>query len=780
MKRIIVILLLLSSSVFAQSPGLNCNRVGYLPYSERLSSIWGYNAPNGKEYALVGAYSGASIVDISNPATPTEVVFIPGGQTIWRELKTWDKYMYVVSEQVGQGLLIADLSTISSGITYNYKLLPVGNDTVRNAHTLYIDESGYLYLAGTNLFNGAPMIFDLNPDPQNPVYLGVAGSVYAHDMYVRGDTLWGAHIIAGYFSAYDISNKTSPQLINIQNTGFNFTHNVWLSDNSNFLFSTDERDGAFIESYDVSDLTDVRLLDKWKVAADNLPIPHNVHVINDYVITSYYTEGIVVLDGKHPDNLVLTNQYDTYLPFGNGFLGCWGVYPYFNSGLIVASDINTGLHVIQANYQRACRIEGVVTNSADGNPLFDVTVDIVNNPISDNTLLDGNYKTGIHTAGNYQVRFRKEGFTPQTFNVNFVHDSIIRLDVALSAAIPFAVSGNVFELSNSTQGVADAKVKFLHSANFYEIDTFCNTFGAYNLNVQEEEYYVIAGKWGYMTADSLVYISNATAPDMQIDSAIYDDFVFDFGWTITGNINNGKWERVVPGTQYQWSGMMPNKDILNDFGSYCYVTGNNDSRSDSGITSITSPIFDALNYDDPHMSFYYWLTCFDSTYVNISDSLSVVLNNGSSSAVVISYRNGLYNWSGLQVYRLADYLPLSNQMSVSFIVNNSNARNFTEAAIDRFRVDEYEVLTTIDRTIVKEEPDFMVFPNPFSETFVLKLNNSDLSTNSKISVHDISGRLIETHLNNNFIEQIQLGQNWNPGIYFISYKNKTQKVVKLK
>jgi choice-of-anchor B domain-containing protein len=688
--------------------------------------------------------------------------------------------MYVVSEQVGEGLLIADLSTISSGITYNYKLLPVGNDTVRNAHTLYIDESGYLYLAGTNLFNGAPMIFDLNPDPQNPVYLGVAGSVYAHDMYVRGDTLWGAHIIAGYFSAYDISNKTSPQLINIQNTGFNFTHNVWLSDNSNFLFSTDERDGAFIESYDVSDLTDVRLLDKWKVAADNLPIPHNVHVINDYVITSYYTEGIVVLDGKHPDNLVLTNQYDTYLPFGNGFLGCWGVYPYFNSGLIVASDINTGLHVIQANYQRACRIEGVVTNSADGNPLFDVTVDIVNNPISDNTLLDGNYKTGIHTAGNYQVRFRKEGFTPQTFNVNFVHDSIIRLDVALSAAIPFAVSGNVFELSNSTQGVADAKVKFLHSANFYEIDTFCNTFGAYNLNVQEEEYYVIAGKWGYMTADSLVYISNATAPDMQIDSAIYDDFVFDFGWTITGNINNGKWERVVPGTQYQWSGMMPNKDILNDFGSYCYVTGNNDSRSDSGITSITSPIFDALNYDDPHMSFYYWLTCFDSTYVNISDSLSVVLNNGSSSAVVISYRNGLYNWSGLQVYRLADYLPLSNQMSVSFIVNNSNARNFTEAAVDRFRVDEYEVLTTIDRTIVKEEPDFMVFPNPFSETFVLKLNNSDLSTNSKISVHDISGRLIETHLNNNFIEQIQLGQNWNPGIYFISYKNKTQKVVKLK
>jgi hypothetical protein len=113
-------------------------------------------------------------------------------------------------------------------------------------------------------------------------------------------------------------------------------------------------------------------------------------------------------------------------------------------------------------------------------------------------------------------------------------------------------------------------------------------------------------------------------------------------------------------------------------------------------------------------------------------------------------------------------------------VNNSNARNYTEAAVDRFRVDEYAVLTDVDKVVVKEEPDFMAFPNPFSESFVLKLNNTDFSSNAKITVHDISGRLIETHLNNDFNEQIQLGQNWYPGIYFITYKNKTQKVVKFK
>jgi hypothetical protein len=336
----------------------------------------------------------------------------------------------------------------------------------------------------------------------------------------------------------------------------------------------------------------------------------------------------------------------------------------------------------------------------------------------------------------------------------------------------------VFEFSNPTQGVSNAKVKFLHSANFYEIDTFCNNFGAYNLSAQEEEYYVIAGKWGYMTADTLVYINNSNSPDMLIDSAIYDDFVFDFGWMLSGNINNGAWERVVPGTQYQWSGMMPNNDLLNDFGSYCYVTGNADSRSDSGITEITSPLFDGTKYNDPHMSFYYWLTCFDSTYVNISDSLTVVLNNGSISSVVASYRNGLYNWSELKVYRLADYLPITDQMSVSFKMYNSNARNYTEAAIDRFRVDEFEVLTNTDKIVVKDEPDFMVFPNPFNESFVLKFNNSIES--GLVKVYDISGRLIETVEISNLTDQINLGIGWNPGIYFVNKNGKTVKIVKTK
>jgi hypothetical protein len=127
---------------------------------------------------------------------------------------------------------------------------------------------------------------------------------------------------------------------------------------------------------------------------------------------------------------------------------------------------------------------------------------------------------------------------------------------------------------------------------------------------------------------------------------------------------------------------------------------------------------------------------------------------------------------------LADFLPLSDQMSVSFRLYNSNARNFTEAAIDRFRVDEYEVLTNVDKISERDEPNFIVFPNPFNESFVLKFDN--LTESAKIKVFDINGRLIESVESLEHTDRINLGERWNPGIYFLSLNGKTVKIVKTK
>ena len=41
--------------------------------------------------------------------------------------------------------------------------------------------------------------------------------------------------------------------------------------------------------------------------------------------------------------------FDTYLPNEYGYLGCWSVYPFFESGKIIASDMQSGLFVLTYN-----------------------------------------------------------------------------------------------------------------------------------------------------------------------------------------------------------------------------------------------------------------------------------------------------------------------------------------------------------------------------------------------------------------------------------------------
>ena len=77
MKKLLTFLLLLfyAQSSFSQ---LNIELVSRFEYDELTSDVWGYTAPDGTEYALVGLHHGISIVSLEDPANPVEV-FTWGG-----------------------------------------------------------------------------------------------------------------------------------------------------------------------------------------------------------------------------------------------------------------------------------------------------------------------------------------------------------------------------------------------------------------------------------------------------------------------------------------------------------------------------------------------------------------------------------------------------------------------------------------------------------------------------------------------------------------------------
>ncbi|MEP7171062.1 MAG: hypothetical protein ABI855_16970, partial [Bacteroidota bacterium] len=187
MKKLFTIIAFMLFYTFSFAQNLTLQAT--LPYPFSLANIGGYVDSQGNEYALVGTEDGLSIVDVTTPTNPVELFAVPGIQSQWREVKIWLNYAYVTTEG-GDGLQIINLDYLPDSVQVKqYHGDAAINNQLDNIHALHID-NGYVYLYGSNLFNGAAVICDLNADPWNPHYLGHTPGTYIHDGYVRNDTLY--------------------------------------------------------------------------------------------------------------------------------------------------------------------------------------------------------------------------------------------------------------------------------------------------------------------------------------------------------------------------------------------------------------------------------------------------------------------------------------------------------------------------------------------------------------------------------------------------------------
>ncbi|MCB0822809.1 MAG: choice-of-anchor B family protein [Bacteroidales bacterium] len=432
MKKLAFLLLSITFSALTFGQ-LNIEEVGYKSYSDDLSDIWGYADEEGNEYALVGTYSGLSIVDVTDPSNPTEVFFGTGAGSIWRDIKTWGDYAYVSNESFG-GVYIVDLSPLPGGeITVTSSF--TGNAyPFQSAHNLYIDETGKMYIFGADNGNGGAIICDLTSDPMNPEELGRFNTYYLHDGMARGDTLWGAAIYAGNLLAIDVSNPASPSIMGSVSTPGNFTHNCWVSQDGTHVFTTDEVSNGYIGAYDVSDLSNIIETDIIQTAPGTNVIPHNTHVIGDFLVTSYYTEGITIHDVSRPDNIFEVGHFDTSPGYsGSGYHGSWGAYPFLPSGNILASDIENGLYILAPTYIKATHVDGLVTDSVTGDPLFNVAYDVIGTDISGQTAFDGSFSFGTLENGTYDIEFTKDGYeTKVVEGLVFENGAVYDLEVEMS------------------------------------------------------------------------------------------------------------------------------------------------------------------------------------------------------------------------------------------------------------------------------------------------------------------------------------------------------------
>ena len=431
-----LLLALCSLSTQAQ---LNTTLRSNLNFGVGVNDIWGYVSPAGTEYALVGLTTGVAIVSLADPDAPELVGTAPGFQNPWRDIKTYGDYAYVVADRGQDGLTVIDLQQLPDtfAVSQVRDTVPDAKSRFLRAHNIYIDTVRGLAFAGGDfgLNNGGIVLFDLKADPLHPPIVALGPPIYSHDVYVQDGIMYSSEIYEGELGIYDTRNLDNIFQIGRVTTPFRFTHNAWTTVAGNTVFTTDEVGNASVAAYDITDPSEIELLDEYRPLSslNTDTYPHNVHEINEYLSISYYTDGLRVVDASVPTNLIEVANYDTYAGPNGGGQGAWGAYPFLPSGLTLISDRQTGLYVVEVDYKRAARLEGVVTDSVSGVGINNASVAILTDQLNA-TLSDplGAFATGIATAGTYSVAVSAEGYVSDTITVNFANDSISVLAVELA------------------------------------------------------------------------------------------------------------------------------------------------------------------------------------------------------------------------------------------------------------------------------------------------------------------------------------------------------------
>ena len=427
-----------SVPAFAQ---LNTTLRANLDFGVGVNDVWGYVAPNGTEYAVVGLDTGIAVVDLADPDEPRLVGVTSGVRSVWRDMKTYGPYAYAVTDQPGtkEGLTVIDLQQLPDtfAVTYIKDTVPGTMIPFYRGHNLFIDTiNGLLYTSGGdgNLNGGGMLIWDLNDDPAHPRVIAKGPAVYSHDVYVQDGIMYASEIYTGVLALYDVSDIQDIKALGQVTTPYLFTHNAWANADNSLVFTTDEKANASVAAYDISDPADIRLLDEYRPLSslNTGTIPHNVHVINDYLSVSYYTDGLRVVDASVPENLVEVANYDTWSGQNGSYKGNWGAYPFLPSGLTLVSDRSTGLYVLEVDYMRAARLRGTVSDSISGSAINAASVEIITGQLNA-TATDamGSYATGIATAGTYRVAVSAPGYRPDTISVSLMNGKSTELNVAL-------------------------------------------------------------------------------------------------------------------------------------------------------------------------------------------------------------------------------------------------------------------------------------------------------------------------------------------------------------
>jgi hypothetical protein len=101
--------------------------------------------------------------------------------------------------------------------------------------------------------------------------------------------------------------------------------------------------------------------------------------------------------------------------------------------------------------------------------------------------------------------------------------------------VSFNSSGLVIDINGN--GIPNADILIYN--NSFTYNSTSDNSGNFSISgIYEGNYDVIAGAWGFVTSCTNEFISSSSTNQIILQEGYYDDFTFDFGWSVSSIIMN--------------------------------------------------------------------------------------------------------------------------------------------------------------------------------------------------------------------------------------------------
>ena len=747
----------------------------------RAKGMWGYADASG-EYALVADGAALFVIDVTDPRAPVVASRVIGGHDL-KEVKTTQHYAVCVNQS--GPVQIVDLSDPYRAYTAaNYI-----SAAIPGAHNVWVDDEGFAYLAMQGSGTSDLRILDLR-DPLHPVERGFwrhpnqSGFVSCHDVYVRDDLCY-ASWFGGGLVILDISDKDAPELMLNLAYPQSHTHNAWPTRDGRHVATTDEMVGGHLRIWSVDQRFGQQVAE---YATPEPAIIHNVHIKGSRAYIAYYTAGVRVVDMSDPLAPRELGAFDTNDVWGSGFAGCWGVYPYAPSGLIYASDMQTGLHVLRFFDENAGVARGtVVVEGAEAMGVAGAEVKFKEAEIRVVTDATGFFQAKL-PPGRHTARIRHPEFESQEVSIAVEADQFTTETVRLSpiaAGLHFVGSPPAPSTLGDRRLAIEAQVRgggerveavALHyragaSGDFRRIpfervavesERFTGVVPELMPGTLVQYYFEARGEDGAFVLspeDAPSRLLTHTVGDLEWIPVYATDFETDTGdFVVGGNADRGStgiWERakpvVTPNDSLYYEGRLaqPNADASPEGEGYCFVTELGTpgaipgESSVNGRSTLTSPVVDLRGAQAARLRVTIW-------YVNDlfgglwQDPFLVQASTdrGETWRTLAAIRHPAVGWQPM-TFDLGDQIDLgAGELQVRFIAADLISVSLIEAAVDDVAI---EITTGLTVHTSGGQPELVLLrqnvPNPFNPTTSITFQLKQ-SRDLQLTIYDAAGRLV--------------------------------------